>query len=421
MRKQAVLDWTRRGLIVLLLLSAVLLLRQTGYYDGFRSMLATGATAGESAQTESAERGRATVILRPVAVTVSAPEGGARYGTAYDAGAEAVLRRFSIELGEALGSADDPAEQSEAEFREALSGCCVCFHFPEALPLRLLADCLGTDMSGASASDSAALVCLSATETETALGYRTPEGRYFTCATAAKPDALRVRTLDYPPNGAQYAWETDRIGDGDALLLPGAPNPAAVKSAVTLPLGAERDMLLATMGMNSFVASSYSESDGTVVYVNDETSLRISPNGTAVFRRAASPETRGSDSMAAAADAAWHLAERSVGAESGDGVLYLAGVSYNESQHTYTVLADYMVDGVPVRLASGHAAELVMRDGTVVQAQLQFRRFTRTEEQTTLLPWLQAAAIALAQDGEPELVYADAGDATECMWVIADG
>ena len=77
--------------------------------------------------------------------------------------------------------------------------------------------------------------------------------------------------------------------------------------------------------------------------------------------------------------------------------------------------------GIPVRLASGHAAEIVMRGSTVVQARLQFRRFARGEERTEMLPWLQAAAIALDAGSVPALIYADAGDATECMWVIADG
>ena len=125
--------------------------------------------------------------------------------------------------------------------------------------------------------------------------------------------------------------------------------------------------------------------------------------------------------MAAAVETAWRLIERSVGQSSGDGALYFAGIRRNEARQSWTVLADYMADGIPVRLAAGHAAEIEVRYEAVVQAQLQFRRFTRTEERTALLPWLQAAAIAQAQGSEPALIYADAGDATECMWVIADG
>ena len=418
--RRRVLDWLRHALVALLLISALFLLRRTGYYAGIRSLLSSAPAGGESAGTDEPAAADASVGVKCVAVTVCGPEGGARYGVAYDPAAEGLLRRFSVDLGEALGSADDPAECTEDALRARLAESCVCFHFADPIPLGLLAGWLGTDMAGAAAGDSAAFLCLSAARDTTTLCYRTPEGACFTCATAAKPEALRVRTLDYPPNGARYAWETERLGDGDALLLSGAPQPAVLKSAVALPAGAERDALLSAVGMNSFVASSYTESDGTVVYVNDETTLRLSPGGTATFRRGAA-DAHGRDTMAAAVETAWRLIERSVGQSSGDGTLYFAGIRRNEARQSWTVLADYMADGIPVRLAAGHAAEIEVRYEAVVQAQLQFRRFTRTEERTALLPWLQAAAIAQAQGSEPALIYADAGDATECMWVIADG
>ncbi len=421
MDAQRLRDWLRHGLVVLLLISAFFLLRRTGYYAGIRSLLSSAPARSESAGTDEPAAADAAVGVECVAVTVCGPEGGARYGVAYDPAAEGIFRRFSVDLGEALGSADDPVECTEEQLRAVLAESCVCFHFADPVPLRLLAGWLGTDMTGAAAGDSAAFLCLSAARDTTTLCYRTPEGACFTCATAAKPEALRVRTLDYPPNGAQYAWETERLGDGDALLLSGAPQPAVLKSAVALPAGAERDALLSAVGMNSFVASSYTESDGTVVFVNDETTLRLNPGGTAVFRRGAAGTDAGRDTMAAAVETAWRLIERSVGQVSGDGALCFAGVRRNETRQSWTVLADYMVDGIPVRLAAGHAAEIEVRGETVLQAQLQFRRFTRTEERTALLPWLQAAAIAQTRGSEPALVYADAGDATECMWVIADG
>ena len=421
MRKQKLRDWIRRGCILLLLASALLLLRNTGYYAGFREMLLGQSERSERTETSGGAAPQADVSVLPVAVTVRGPDGGARYGAAYDGeNTSAVLRRFSVDLGEALGSADDPAELNEADCRAKMNGCCVCFHFACPLPLNLLSGWLGTEMSGGAAADSAVTVCLCASETETTLCYRTPEGLYFNCATAAKPDALRARTAEFPPNGALYAWESDRLEGGETLLLQEAPHPAVVKSAVALPNGEETNALLQTMGMNSFVASSYSEVDGTTVFIHEETSLRISPTGTASFRRAASLNERGG-TMSEAVNAAWQTAERTIGIDCGDGGLLFAGVSFSEAQETYTVLLDYVVDGIPVRLASGHAAEIVLHGDTVIQARLQFRRFTRTEEQTVLLPYLQAAAIAAAQQAEPELIYADAGNDTVCMWVIADG
>lgn len=421
MTKQKAIDWLRRGAIVLLFITALLLLRHTGYYAGFRDMLRGGADTAGSADAGTGEMTHAAVNAQPLAATVCGPEGGARYGAAYDDDTAAVFRRFSVELGEALGSAGDPVELDEESFRALLSGCGVSFRFAAPLQLRLLAGWLGTEMNGAAAPDSASLICLFASETEVVLCYRTAEGRVFRCATAAKPDALLARTAEYPPNGALFVWETDLTEGGDFLLLQDTPDYPVVKSAVSLPQGEERNALLRAMGMNSFVASSYSESDGTVVYVNGETSLRLNPSGTIFFRRAASPDAGDSVDLAAAVDVAWRAAERSIALYCGDAAVSFYGASYNESQRTVTVLLDYTVGGVPVSLSSGHAAEIVLRGGTLIQARLQLRSFSLTEETTALLPCLQAAAIAVARDASPTLVYADAGDATECMWVIADG
>ena len=421
MTKQRALDWLRRGLIVLLLLSALLLLRHTGYYTGFRDLLSGAADTVGSTAAAAGETPRAAVNVLPLTAAVCGPEGGARFGAAYSEEPSTIFRRFSVELGEALGTADSPVEIGEAAFRECLTGCGVCFRFACPVQLQLLSGWLGTEMSGEAADAETAFLCLAASETETSLCYRTTEGQYFRCATAAKADALRARTAEYPPNGALYAWETDRLEGGDTLLLTDPPAYSQVRSAVTLPQGGERDALLLAMGMNSFVASSYTEADGTVVYVNEETSLRLNPSGTVFFRVATGPDAPEDVSLAAAADSAWRVAERSIAPLCGDAALYFAGAGYNESQRTVTVLLDYMVDGIPVALASGHAAEIVLRGDTLIQARLQLRSFTRTEERASALPWLQAAAIAAARGGEPQLVYADAGEATECRWVIADG
>ena len=424
MRKQVFRDLGRRLLIALLLCSALLLLRSTGYYDGIRerlersrSVIRTESAAG----TDSAPLLPVEAML-PLAVTVRSAAGGGCYGAAYDAEeTAAVFRRFSVDVSEALGSAGEPAERTEEEFRESMNGCCVALQFICPVQLELLSGWFGIEMSSAAAAHEAEILCLSASETGAQLCYRTAEGRCYACTTAVSPDSFRSRAAEYAPNGALYAWESDRLTDGGyTLLLPSPPEPAAVKSAAPLPRGEEADAVLTAMGMNSFVTSSYTESDGTVVYVSDENTLRISPAGTVVFRRASAPEDKQGD-LTASVSSAWPAAARCREPFLADGALQFAGAGYSDAQQGCLVLADYAVDGIPVRLASGHAAELVMRGETVIQARLQLRQFTRTEERTQLLPYLQAAAIAERSQGRAEIVYADAGEATACMWVIADG
>ena len=96
--RRRVLDWLRHALVALLLISAFFLLRRTGYYAGIRSLLSSAPAGGESAGTDEPAAADASVGVKCVAVTVCGPEGGARYGVAYDPAAEGLLRRFSVDL-----------------------------------------------------------------------------------------------------------------------------------------------------------------------------------------------------------------------------------------------------------------------------------------------------------------------------------
>ena len=423
-RRTRARDWGRHALLLLLLVSALLLLRRTGYLSDLRGRLSLPGGPAASGAAAETPLPRPFSALTPVAVTVRGAEGGGRYGAAYDAEeTAAVFRRFSVDLGEALGSAGAPRDTDEAALHALLDRSALTLHFACPMPLELLSGWLGVEMSSDAAADAPLWLCLSASETEALLGYRTQSGACRVCATAVNPESFRAHTAEYAPNGTLYAWESERLPDGgDALLLPGAPEAAALVSAVPLPRAAETDAIMAAMGMNSFVASSYTEADGTMVYVSDDNTLRLSPDGTVFFRRTVSPDTAADDEgLAAAVSRAWQAAERSLLPMAGDGEMRFAGALRVQAQRTVTIYLDYAADGIPVRLASGHAAEIVLRGETVVQARLQLRQFTRTDRAAQLLPYLQAAAIAAHAQGRAELIYADAGEATACMWVIADG
>ncbi len=424
MREQRIRDWGRRALIALLLVSAVLLLRRTGYYDGIRSRIESSRIVRTERNPEAeAAQPRSAEALMPLAISVRSAEGGGRYGAAYNHDqTAAVFRRFSVDLGEALGSAGAPAECAEEGFRACLDRCSVAMQFACPVRLELLSGWLGVEMSSAAAEHTTQLLCLSASESEALICYRTEDGLCYACTTAVSAEGFRSRAAEYTPNGAGYAWESNRYGlEGYTLLLQELPDIPVLRSAVPLPRESETDAMLTSMGMNSFVASSYSESDGTMVYVSDEATLRISPTGTVLFRRAGTPEVDTDDGITAAVSRAWDVAETCLGKFTGAGTLRVTGAVWNPAQRSYTVTMDFFVNGIPVRLASGHAAELVIRGGKVLQAQLELRRFTRTSERSELLPCLQAAAIAAGAQGRPELIYADAGEATECRWVIVDG
>lgn len=422
----------RKLLILVLLVTAVLLLRETGYLPGVGSRLHPGEqtnAAGNSTDTDTKPAGMA----QPLAAVVCGADGG-RYGAAYDAETvTAVFRRFSPDVVEALGSAEPPVEMTEPEFQDCLRRNGMLLRFYGAQPLGLLSVWLGGEMRGEAAAYRAELLCLCADGDGVALCFRTEEALYYRCATAVSQESLRTRTGEYTSNGASYAFESPLLtgSDGCAVILDGAVHAAVAQCSLPVPSGPEVDALLQAVGMNSYSARSYTEADGTVVYVGDEMTLRIAPSGQALFHRSngaaagaarALTGTSGLDpDVTAAVTGAWRLAEQTVGRNCGDAVLLLADLQVDAAQNKCTVSLDYAVNGVPVRLPAGHAVEVTFQDQLPVQVQLAFRRYTVTEEQDTLLPGLQAAAVAARENGTAELIYAGGGETMHCVWVKSDG
>lgn len=421
MNKEKKASLLRQGAIVVLLITAALLLGETGYFDGLRELLPISASEsrpGEAAP-QNGQTQKPTDAVRPLTAVVCG-SGGGRYGAAYhDETTMAVFRRFSADLGEALGSAGAPVGITETEFCSRLRGSGVFFGFHCAQPLELLSGWLGTEMSGEAAGHRVQLLFLCAAGEQTELCYRTETGEFFACATAAPAAGLSGRTEEYLPDGSCFAFECGKLSAGDALtVIPaGQATAAVVKSAAVNPGEADIEELMRGVGMNSYVANSYTEADGTTVYVDETATLRVRADGSIAFRRTALPVNMGHVGLTGNVNSAWQIAERCIGKNCGDAVLLFAGLGFDSTPDNCTVYLDYAVNGIPVRLASGHAAEIVVRFGSVVQLRLNCRTYTATEETKTLLPMLQAAAIAAQRDAEPKLIYADRSDATDCIWV----
>lgn len=421
MNKEKLRGLGRRALILLLLAAAVLLLREAGSSAGIRRQLRSGESeaAEPVSGTESAGALRPAGAVQPVAAVVNL-EGGGHFGAAYAAEpVSEIFQRFSADLGEALGSAGAPEPMSEEEFCAALCRCGVYLKLPCSQPLELLAAWLGAEFHG---EECAELLCLSAGENAVSLCCRTGEGEYFQCATAAAAERLRSRTEEFADNGVSFAFSDPLLRDGDpcAPVCAGGRSAAEVKLSPTQLTASETDALLRSLGMNSFISGSYYEADGTEVFIDEESTLRLSPSGGLSFRRPGFPENMEALSRVETVSLARRIAESVLGA-CGDGALIFAGVSYGEAQRSYTVCFDYAVNGIPVRLGSGHAAELVLRGEKLMQARMQLCRFALTGETVPLLPDRQALALAAAEHTGAALCYRAGGETMNCDWERTDG
>lgn len=170
------------------------------------------------------------------------------------------------------------------------------------------------------------------------------------------------------------------------------------------------------------------EEDGTLVYVENYSNIRISPNGTLLYsaaepRRGLSlarwiPDTSEEGYTAyeviKAGYALLDAFQPAMTGSPGGGLRYTGGV-WSDTEDTLTLCYDYVFAGIPVRFAGGeHAVTLTYAGGYFIGAKIHFR--TYAAEQQPYYPAAVGKMFELAEISagkQPtgfEFVYIDGGD-----------
>ena len=416
-KKRRFIELGKDLIILLLIASALLLGFRSGVIDRLRRNI---DPAGQPDGPVSTSVSAAAV---PFVIAVVGEESGGRCGQTYGvARVGETYERFSAVLGEALGSSGNPEQISEAQWRAALSGPGVFFDFLYDQPLSLLAGWLGTEIVGGAASHTARRICLSLEGDRLALYYiRARYGEFYRCDTALSSSTLSARLKENPANGALFAYELDEDTAVDAyvLLEPGMQSFARVTASNPLRDSA----VLATLpGLFEFSSvRSYSESDGTV-FVEGDATMRVSAGGTVNYRCKSGGLMLGAENMSTqdVVEAARKLCRGGPGASCGAAYLGLSSLRYEQASDTYYICFEYAVDGVPVRLTEGTAAELTISNGYLREAVLRYRSYTADAEAVTPLPREQALAAANAMHGDTlALTYVDTMRSVSLQWLTA--
>lgn len=420
MSKEKIRDLWRPALIILLLFTALLLVRETGYYTGLTEKLHAGGQTGAVSETVSSAAASETAkTVHPLAVMVC-EENGEKSASAYDGSAtEEAFGRFSAFLGEALGSAGEPQQIYERDFRSGMDAGCVVFTFHCPQNLGLLSRWLGTEMNSPAAESSAGILYLRLFENEILLCYQAENGFFYRCSTAAQCDTLRARLQGFQGKRSDFAYQNKFYANVSdyAVILEEMPVVYGVESA-----GASDSVnpgeLMELLGMNHYVAASYRETDGTTVYIDADKTLRIGADRSLSFFDGSAALGGTAVDEKTAVSTAFSVAERSIRKFCGNADIYFSGVEYVSEQESYIVFFDYCVNEIPVCLRNGHAAEVIVQNGAVAALRLNLLRFTLKEEAEVILPMPQAAAIVSATGGGmPRLVYAEGTDGLHSAWV----
>ncbi len=405
-------------LIVLLTLSALFLLKESSYYDSIFSRIGgSGSQQSTLAPgTSSGIESKSGAIL-PFSIVVSSAEGG-RYSTAYNSEeTQTVFESFSAALGEALGSAGAPEQTDEKQWQAALSGSCVSFDFYYAQSLSVLASRLGTGVGGGDGY-SARHIALDCSGTELQLLFKDSEsGGYFRCTTAVTAQNTAAKLESYKQNNAIFAFENEKYAgiEPNTVIPDSMPVFYTAASVSAFDSGFDSELLFELLGMNSYVARAYTESDGTQVYVEDGSTIRISPAGKISYRLGSGSRSSFGTDMPSAANAADSLIHQLLDSSCGDAQVCFSGIE--GSNGSYVAEFQYKLSSLPVE-ASSPAAKVTISGGRIVRMELSPKNYELSQESSVLLPILQTSAIIASQGGgEPVLLYRESGGTLECMWV----
>lgn len=425
-RRKQIVERIKSLLIVLLSCSAVYLVVLTqsiAVPSGLLSWPSTGG--GGLAVADPAE------TARPLRMAAVIPAGGnevQRFGVQYSEADTADLfqQAYTI-LVEALSSANQLKEVTEAEWRQALSAAPgLYFDWQGEVPLEVLDGWLSVE--NPMLTGSVRRMVLAAREGRVFLCYfDETAGRYYACAS----DVVSVNRLEevvetLRDNGARFAFETEEYGGLEpyTLILEKSLSPAVYASVDPLEGGQRLSALQEALDFPENSASFSGVGEQVIRSRND--TLRIGVDGTVTFEPAAEGSGRyilPGTGVYEAVEGCRDLAQQAVSAVGGEERLFLMSAR-ETGEESWEIRFGYSLNGIQVRLGDdGWAARFTVEQGQITGFQLRMRCYTDAGTTTVVLPERQAMAAMEAKGHENEellLVYLDTGaEMVTASWAAA--
>jgi len=388
--------------IVVLLISALFLLYQAQRTSRFEGGLESWFPASAPAAVPTAEL---SSLSMPVQLAITGPYG--RFGDLSILTTEEEFSQPGELLREALGSAGEPQPCGEADFRAALAGESVYYDFQTSLPLSVIAGLVG----GEAPWEYSARRLLIVSEEDASALYFTNGGVYYRCAAKTAAADLRELINSYQLSGAAFAYELEQDTVAPYTLFLTGETPACPVLTAKNPAN-DVDGLLSALGFNPGTRDRYTESTGTLVVREGDRTLRLRPDGTAVYDSGSTTDLQiapgpGTPALEAAVMGSCQFFSRLL--PDNGAALCLQSVARQDGDWLLTF--DYQYDGVIIRRGGGAAAATVrLEGGSISWFSLYLRLYGAGEEDSHLLPLPQMLAIGRRYTGkELNVRYIDAG------------
>ena len=397
-------EWGKTLLIYLLIAAAVLqtVLLWDGFLGDRRSIFErifgeeTPVYEGHLAYEQLSY---ALDVLQPLGAAVRVPAGGI-YAAPGRNEAYAVFEKASLLLGEALESAGEPSLVTSGRWQELLDAPMILVDFGGTVKLETLAHLMGVGIADGLEGRLRWLM-LSGAEGRLWLCYRSEARGIYVMPTTIACGALESICGQYEPGGGFFAYERG-LGEARDVLLMKAERTYPVLTTAQLSAEleeAEYDRMLAAvlegLGFNSYTVRSYTESDGTKVYVEDERVARLTPEGKVSFTdmmpmiAAGEPDV---ESEAMRIGEAARFAESVLSPWLGDAGFYLMEAGMDEESGEFVVTLGLTVSGEKVVPEQGFALRAAFRGSRMVTADFVLRSWRFSGQSIVLMPAEQALA-----------------------------
>lgn len=425
-RRKRLIEWGKTVLILLLSVSAVYLIGQSSFYDGFRMMLDQSPANQSEGEAKLLETKAWQVSVQPVRLAVQNAEG--RYGLQYDQ--KAVDELFEKQLGallwEALGGIEEKRSLTEGEWKSALSGkeSWAYYDFLGNIPLSQIAERVGSETDEAELTGDARRILLVEGETGSRmyLSHEGEEGEEYVAYSLKNLEKGRIASVaeKFTPNGMMFAFEkAEQYGNvnGNFMIMDPLPRQNIYVSRNPLEGLSEEEQreLLSAMQFNPNTEMFQQVSDGFVARGGLDT-LRVLNSGVVIFQSKGSGQAR-YPVEPSEPDSGVNLARKLLLAvlreeENEGGRPYLMR-SEESADGQVELTFGYSLNGASVQIAeSGYAAQFFIDDGYITEFTIYAREYLLSEETISLLPEPQAMAALKAIGGEGrelQVGYIDSG------------
>ena len=381
--------------ILLLVLSALVLLYATG--------LPHTATMTQFFPSTSASGTASTVegTAAPFPVRIASRSSSLLQAWPNETTADDVFSDFGTLLLDALHSSTDGQPIPEAEFQRALENDGIYYDFLNSLPLPVLERTLGGSGDAPHFSARALLISVLQDKTLTLYAWDSATDTYFCWQTDAPSSHLSQIMDRHKGIDAEFAF---LCGEPYSALHSYSLIPTEVVSMPALnqtPVMNEAliDTVLTQLEFNVHSQSRYPETNGTEVVVQGNRVIRFAPDGTISYTGAEDSipllsvsRTENDDFQWQQIAAAQKLVSVLSGTQLGDLSLHLTESHTTET--TAEISFDYQIGGYPLLFPEEHAATVRIQNGSITEFTLHLRSCTKSDNLSTLLPVLQAAAAA---------------------------